>query len=119
MVKLVEPLTVRRIAEDSQELGGMKAHLGITFQITKVTRTPIVNADGSTGFEVKETTDIISRWGLMTPLLVGASDETLAGFVSSSSAEIIEEVEKFTQGGSGHGIDFIISSWIGAGGLLP
>jgi hypothetical protein len=73
-----------------------------------VTRTPIVNADGSTGFDVKETTEIISRWGPMTTLLVGASDETLAEFVSSSSAEIIEEVEKFTQRGSGHGIDFVI-----------
>ena len=67
----------------------MKAHLGITFQITKVTHTPIVNPDGSTGFEVKETTQIISRWGPMTTLLVGASDETLAEFVSSSSAQII------------------------------
>ena len=97
IAELVEPLTVQRLTEDARELGGMKAHLGMTIQITKETH----NGDGSTSYETQE----ISRWGSMRTLLVGTSDDVLAGFISESLTEVIEAVEKFVQGGSGHGID--------------
>ncbi|MFO0004618.1 MAG: hypothetical protein ACK559_26165, partial [bacterium] len=78
------------------------------FQITQETREPITRADGSTDYDIKRDIKEITRWGPMTTLLAGSTDETLAKFVASSCAQIIEEVEKFTQGSSGHGIDRVI-----------
>jgi hypothetical protein len=52
LVKLVEPLTVRRISGDVQELGRMKAHLGRTFQITKASLTPYPSNTTLTYFEL-------------------------------------------------------------------
>jgi hypothetical protein len=108
MVELVQPLTVARLTEDRNELGGMKAHLGIYFQITKEIQTPIVNDDGSTGFEKSFETQVITRWGPMTALPANASDEELTDYVATSCALIIEEAEKFTLRGSGHGIDRVL-----------
>ena len=103
----VEPLTVERLAADSAEFRGMKARLGMTVRVVNMVPAP-VGADVDYEYEVIQE-DVITRWGVTTPILAGATADDLRAFVRGSVAHIEELLEQFTQNGSNWVIDRVLS----------
>ena len=95
----ITEITVERLTQDLVELGPLKTHLVSSFEVVKDVNVPGMDGAGEIDYdEIQGKTDEAHMRGFAQAL---TDREAIEEFVASTFVKMVEDLERYTQNGSG------------------